>query len=35
MVEPIRVLKGTIELAGFELAERIVVRDKATGRVYR
>ena len=31
----IRVLKGTIELAGFELAERIVVRDKATGRVYR
>ena len=31
----IRVLKGTIELAGFELAERIVVRDKSTGRVYR
>ena len=31
----IRVLKGTIELAGFELAERIVVRDKVTGRVYR
>ena len=30
----IRVLKGTIELAGFELAERIVVRDKVTGRVY-
>ena len=31
----IRVLKGAIELAGFELTERIVVRDKATGRVYR
>ena len=31
----IRVLKGAIELAGFELTERIIVRDKATGRVYR
>ena len=31
----IRVLKGAIELAGFELTERIIVRDKARGRVYR
>lgn len=31
----IKVLKNTINLAGFELVARIEVRDRESGRVYR
>lgn len=31
----IKTLKNTIDLAGYDLIERIEVRDRKTGRVYR
>lgn len=31
----IRALKNMIELAGFELVERIIIRDKETRRVFK
>lgn len=31
----IRALKNMIELAGFELVERVVIRDKETRRVFK
>lgn len=31
----IKVLKNTIDLAGFDLIARIEVRDRETGRIYR
>ena len=31
----IKVLKNTIDLAGFDLVARIEVRDRETGRTYR
>lgn len=31
----IKVLKGAIDLAGFELMARIEIKDKSTGRMYR
>lgn len=31
----VHIIKATAELAGFEVAERIVLKDKATGREYR
>jgi len=31
----VKALKQLIDLAGFDLVERIVVKDRKTGRVYR
>lgn len=31
----IKILKGIIDLAGFDLVARIEVRDRATGKIFR
>lgn len=31
----IHIVKATAELAGFEVAERIVLKDKASGKIYK
>lgn len=31
----VRVIKNVCDLAGFEIVERVVLRDKRTGKVYR
>lgn len=31
----IHIIKATAELAGFEVAERIVLKDKASGKIYK
>lgn len=31
----VHIIKATAELAGFEVAERIILKDKASGKIYK